>query len=46
MIASVPELFELNQDVLVDLLVEEGVPDGRDHVGDDRVVQVRRRRHL
>ena len=43
---SVPELFELHEDVLVDGLVEEGVPDRRDDVRDDRVVQVRRRRHL
>ena len=46
MIVSVPELFELHEDVLVDGLVEEGVPDRRDHVGDDGVVQVRRGGHL
>ena len=43
---SVPELLEFHEDVLVDGLVEEGVPDRRDDVRDDRVVQVRRRRHL
>ncbi len=40
-----PELLQLGEDVFVDGLVQEGLPDAVDDVVDHRHVQVARRRH-